>query len=260
MNRRYYISILFIFILIAAGCSSLQPPPGKTLFQASIAKALFESDYDGEMTLGELKKHGDFGIGTFDNLDGEMIAVNGFFYQIKSDGAAYSVTDSQRTPFAAVTFFQPDKMLLVDTPMDFVELEQFLNENLPTKNIFYAIRIKGTFDYIKTRSVPRQEKPYPPLVDIAKKQPVFEFNNAEGTIAGFRCPEYVKDVNIPGYHFHFLTKDRKYGGHVIALDIRDVRIDIEYINNFEMDLKKGGDFYKLDLTKDKEKDVKKVEK
>lgn len=34
--------------------------------------ALLQGDYDGEITYGELKKYGDFGLGTFNSLDGEM--------------------------------------------------------------------------------------------------------------------------------------------------------------------------------------------
>ena len=50
-----------------------------------------ESGYDGDLTLKELQKKGSFGIGTFNELDGEMICFNNNFYQIKSDGKLYPV-------------------------------------------------------------------------------------------------------------------------------------------------------------------------
>lgn len=89
------------------------------LFQTSTINALSEGVYDGEITYGELKKHGDVGIGTFNDLDGEMIELDGNFYQIKADGIVYLVDDSMRTPFAVVTFFEPDKTLLLDKSMDY---------------------------------------------------------------------------------------------------------------------------------------------
>lgn len=131
---------------------------------------------------------------------------------------------------------------------------------MPTKNIFYAIKIDGVFGYIKTRSVPRQDKPYPPLVEVVKNQPIFEFHNAEGTIAGFRCPDYVKGVNVPGYHLHFITDDKKAGGRLLECQMQNVRVGIDYTSEFFMTLPGHSEFYKVDLTKEKEKELKKVEK
>ena len=56
----------------------------------------------------ELKKHGDFGIGTFDALDGEMIVLDGVVYQAKADGHIYQAADNLTTPFATVTYFDSD--------------------------------------------------------------------------------------------------------------------------------------------------------
>ena len=92
------------------GDRSAGPPDAAALhevFQNSTINALLEGVYDGSMTYGELRRHGDFGLGTFNALDGEMVAFDGEFYQIKSDGIAYPVADEQRTPFATVLFFQP---------------------------------------------------------------------------------------------------------------------------------------------------------
>lgn len=137
--------------------------PRDVLFQVSTLDALLAGIYDGEMTYGELEEHGGFGLGTFNQLDGEMVALDGEFYQVKEDGAAYPVPDSARTPFAVVTFFEPDQELSVTGPVDYEGLKRELDDSLPTKNIFYALRIEGEFDYLKVRSVPKQTKPYKPL-------------------------------------------------------------------------------------------------
>lgn len=230
------------------------------LFQTSTIDALLEGVYDGQITYKELKEHGDFGIGTFNNLDGEMIGLGGKFYQVKTDGIAYPVDESMKTPFAAVTFFEPDKSVLLDEALNYEKLEQYLDSLLPTQNIFYAIKIKGEFSYIKARSVPRQEKPYPPLTQVVKKQSIFEFHHVEGTIVGIRSPSYVKGINVPGYHFHFITSDKRAGGHVLEFLTKKVKIEIDYTSEFYLVLPESDSFYELDLTRERQEEVEKVEK
>jgi len=189
-----------------------------------------------------------------------MIGLDGVFYQIKADGIVYAVDDAMKTPFAAVTFFEADKEIRLSESMNYRALEDYLDTMLPTENIFYAIRIDGGFRYIKTRSVPGQKKPYPPLVEVVKNQPTFEFHNVAGTVVGFRCPAYVKGVNVPGYHLHFITKDKKGGGHVLKCRIQDVTIGIDYTSGFYLALPEAGAFYETDLSKEKESELEQVEK
>ncbi|MBW2174605.1 MAG: acetolactate decarboxylase, partial [Deltaproteobacteria bacterium] len=225
-------SLAAIFLSIAiCGCSGLQKNKD-VLFQTSTIDALLAGVYDGHMTIKELKKHGDFGLGTFDGLDGEMVGLDGEFYQIKVDGTACPVDDSMKTPFAVVTFFEPDESLLLDEEMNCEELSQYLDGKLPTENIFYAVKIEGGFEYIKTRSVPRQNKPYPPLVEVVKDQSILEFYDVRGTIVGFRTPHYMKGINVPGYHLHFIAADRRAGGHLLECRMQDVGIELDYTSEF----------------------------
>ena len=217
--------------------------------------------YDGDITFQELKQHGDFGLGTVNALDGEMIGLEGKFYQIRTDGISYPINNSMKTPFAVMTFFEPDKSVWLDEAINnYEQLRGYLDNLLPTKNIFYAIKIEGVFEYIKTRSVPKQNKPYPPLVEVVKNQSTFEFHNTEGTMVGFWCPAYVEGVNVPGYHLHFITEDRKAGGHLLECRMQNVTIEIDYTSDFYMVLSQSGGFYEVDLTKGKQKELEKVEK
>lgn len=254
-----WLVVFFVIVVAISGYSSVQEKKD-VLFQASTVNALLEGVYDGEMTYEQLKRYGDFGLGTFNSLDGEMIGLEGKFYQIKADGIAYLVDGSMRTPFAVVTYFEPDKTVLLDKSVDYKELQQYLDNLLPTKNIFYALRMEGIFKYIKTRSIPKQNKPYPPLVEVVKNQPIFEFHNVKGAIAGFRCPIYIKGINVPGYHLHFITEDRKAGGHLLECQLQNVRIEIDYTSEFYMVLPEGAEFYKADLEKEKHQELEKVEK
>jgi acetolactate decarboxylase len=144
--------------------------------------------------------------------------------------------------------------------MDYEGLQGYLDEAIPDKTIFYAIKIDGTFNYIKTRSVPKQQEPYPPLVEAVKEQTIFEFHDVRGTIVGFRCPDSVKGVNVPGYHLHFITEDRKAGGHLLACQLRDATIAIDYTSEFYMVLPQHeSGRQKSDPNKDRSEDLKKVE-
>ncbi len=237
------------------------PAPGNdVLYQVSTIDALLQGVYDGVLPAGKLKTHGDFGIGTLDGLEGEMLALDGNYYQIKTDGIAYPVTEEMTTPFATVTYFEADNNFRLEKPMNLTELEEYLDQNLPAENLFYAVKVEGNFSYLKARSVPKQEKPYPKLADAVSNQTVFEFENVSGTLVGFRTPEYVKGVNVPGYHIHFITKDRRSGGHVLDFRLDGGNASLDTTNAFFMELPTSGDFNKVELGKDLQAELETVEK
>jgi acetolactate decarboxylase len=244
-----YILIATIPIVFACGC---QASPAATLnteilYQYSTIGSLLEGVYDGEMTFGELKNHGDIGLGTFNALDGEMIEIDHRFYQIPSDGVVYEVDDEMKTPFAVVTYFESDHTVVLDDAMDCGKLEKYLDGMLPTENIPFAIKITGVFSYIKARSVPRQEKPYPLLEDVIKEQVVFEFHGAEGVMVGFRLPGYIGGMNAAGYHFHFINREKNAGGHVLECLTQDVTLEIDDTNEWYVVLPGDREFYDVDI-------------
>lgn len=256
------ISVLVITAgLMGFGCWMANAQETKdSLYQVSTINALLQGFYDGELTFGELKKHGDLGIGTFASLDGEMLALDGEFFRVRADGKAYPVEVQEKTPFAVVTFFQDDLSKKINNINSYAELQQQIDQLLSNKNIFYAVRIDGIFSYVKTRSVPKQFKPYPPLAEVTKNQPTFEFQNIKGTLVGFWCPEYVNGINVPAYHLHFITSDRKYGGHLLECNLQEGKLRIDASTDFHMVLPASSDFAKVDLGKDSGKDLGKVEK
>jgi acetolactate decarboxylase len=221
------------------------------IFQNSTINALLEGVYDGSMTYGELRRHGDFGLGTFNALDGEMIAVDGEFYQIKADGVAYPVADGQRTPFATVLFFRPTHWRTLDGPLNYERFQALVDGLMEGPNLFYAVRVDGHFASVTTRSVPRQEKPYPPLDEVAKTQPVFRLENVAGTLAGFRFPDFARGLNVPGFHLHFLTEDRRAGGHVLDLVLTRGELAIDASARFHLELPTDPAFLHANLGHDR---------
>ncbi len=250
--------LLPIFILlILCGCATA---PKDTLMQVSTIDALLAGAYDGQMTLGELKTHGNFGLGTFDALDGEMIVIDNTIYQARTDGTVRVMPDSAATPFAAVVNFDADQTTLLSESLTDEALQAKIDQLAPNQNLFLAVRADGNFAHMKVRSVPGQEKPYPPLAEVVKHQAVFEYTNVTGTVLGFRCPAFVKGINVPSYHLHFISKDRKLGGHVLDFTMDSAELSLDSCNRFTLILPDAEHFGSLDLTQDRSKELEKVEK
>jgi len=229
------------------------------VFQASTVSALLEGVLDGPTTFAELARHGDFGLGTVNALDGEMTALDGEFFQATSDGRVNIVPPDMQTPFAVMIFFEPTVVVDIDTPMDFPGLTNAVDSAIPGGNIFYAIKAAGRFEQISVRSVPRQTKPYPSLLKAVDEQPVFDHQEIDGTLVGFRFPDYTQGLNVPGYHLHFLSDDRTVGGHVMRFSTRNARVEIDVTSRFQMSLPHDMDFLAADLAKDTAAAIRKAE-
>ncbi|MGN8055038.1 acetolactate decarboxylase [Pedobacter sp. 22163] len=197
------------------------------IFQSSVMSALINGVYEGNITYGELSLHGDFGLGTFNDLDGEMVAIDGKFFQLRSNGSATEVDPSQKTPFAMVTYFKGEIQHEITSPMDSRQLKGLIDSLVLSKNLFYAIRIDGEFYCVETRTVSIQSAPFKPLTEVAKEEKIFGFSELRGTLAGFRSPDYSQGISVAGYHLHFIDDEQKRGGHVLDFKINRgiVRID-----------------------------------
>ena len=231
-----------------------------TLYQTAPIDALLAGVFDGSVPLGALHARGDFGLGTFNGLDGEMILLDGAFWQVTSDGQVRQPGEAARTPFAAVTFFDRDLALEGVPAGSLAVLQKELDARLPSPNLFYAFRADGLFARVKCRSVPRQQPPYPLMTVAAKQQAVFEFTQVRGTLLGFRCPAFCRGLNVPGYHFHFLSDDRRSGGHVLDLQAEPLKLWCDPTADFALRLPEDPVFLKTDLTADREVELRKIEK
>jgi acetolactate decarboxylase len=156
-----------------------------------------------------------------------MIVFDGSIYQAAFDGSLNLMPPSTGTPFMAVTRFEPDRVLDVPAPLGYPAFKQWLEDQLPSRNIAFAVQVDGRFANIRFRSIARQEKPFPPLVEVTRRQAVFERQGVAGTLIGFWCPAFARGVNVPGLHLHFLSADRRRGGHVLdfALEAGTARLD-----------------------------------
>jgi len=231
-----------------------------SLYLCAPVNALVEGIYEEKIPLQELKRHGDFGLGTFNHLDGEMVLLDGQVYQICGNGQVNRITDdSVLTPFAAVTFYHPLSHENLAKEMPYESFLDWLGALLPSPNIFYAIRIDGTFSRMRARSVPRQEN-YRPLAEAATGQSLFHWQDIQGTLAGFFTPSFLPSVSVPGLHLHFLSDDHGRGGHLLECVPTEVRVGVQMIYHLELSLPSSLDYLTWDFRRDSGADLHKAEK
>jgi len=252
--------ILLLVLALASGCARNQHRLAITQF--STIDAILAGAYDGHWTCRKLRKYGDFGIGTFHGLDGEMIMFDGRIWQIKGDGSVVAANANMTTPFAAVTTWQPQRRLQLPAATNMESLLQAIDRLAPESNSFVAVRIDGQFHHIRARSVPAQSKPYPPLVEVTRTQTEFEFTDCAGTIVGFRAPEFSKGITVPGYHLHFLRADHSGGGHLLDLEIEAATVEVALLDRFLLLLPPHSDqtFQNIDLGIDRSQELHEAER
>ncbi|MCW4030376.1 MAG: acetolactate decarboxylase [Candidatus Bathyarchaeota archaeon] len=221
----------FAGIQIQSGSS--QNVTRDVLFQLSTYNQLVAGDYAGTMTYADLAQHGDFGIGTFDGLDGEMIALDGVFYQVPSSGVPHEASPDQTAPYTTITFFEKDQTFTVSN-LNFTQLKANIDEQLPAKDTIYAIKVSGNFEYAQTRSPQKQSIPYPNITDALKTQSVFNLTEVSATAVGFFFPSSMSGVDYAGYHLHLITDDKTAGGHLLDCIIQNATVELKEIKEYTL--------------------------
>ena len=244
VNLRNKLALVAVAALVAAVLfagfyevtQSYFPQKPDMLYQISAFNVFSAGNFEGNTTYAELAEHGDFGIGTLNGLNGEMIALNGKFYQIPTNGVPRQISSSEKTPYATVTFFNRDQEFQFANVTSDPQLTADINATLPNYNAIYAIKVHGFFDFAQTRSVPIQTEPYPPLTEAVKNQTVFNLSNVEGTAVGFYFPASMDGVDFADYHLHFLTDDHLSGGHLLECNVKNATVEIDQINNYYLQI------------------------
>lgn len=224
-----------------------------TLFQVSTSGSMVAGVYQAAVTTRVILRHGNFGLGTFENLDGEMVVLDGNVYRVRADGRVDLASPEDSAPFAVVTEFTPSSDFQSQQFGSLRELSALCDDQRPSDNIFYALRLDGEFDTIKTRAVK------PPgeggLIEAAKAQAEFNFTAIRGTLVGLWSPGFSSAFSISGYHFHFLSEDRMHGGHVLDCSSLTVRLRSQALADFHLALPETESFLKADLSKNSAADL-----
>jgi acetolactate decarboxylase len=229
-----------------------------TLYQVSTAGALVEGVYQGAVSVGLVREHGDFGLGTFEDLDGEMVVLDGHVFRVSSAGDVHEVSDDATTPFAVVTRFGDPDAVVLDVIDSLATLAVAVDTMRASANVFFAVRVDGRFDAVHVRAACRTA-PGVPLAVATEQQAEFELADVDGTMVGFWSPPYASGVEVAGYHLHFLSDDRTAGGHVLDCRGRDLRVRVQEESDVHLALPDTTAFRAADLTRDPTADLDRAE-
>lgn len=219
-----------------------------TVYQTSTIGALLAGIYDGEVTITELLTHGDFGLGTFNRLDGEMLVLDGVCYHLRADASITVADGDDLTPFAVVTWFYADTTISIASRTTRTELLAMIDRAVSSANLIHAIRITGSFAHVRTRTVVAQAVPYPPLTKATAEEPITDFAHLPGTLAGFRMPDYEQGISVAGYHFHFIDDHRRRGGHALDFELHGGEIAVCSSSELHLSVPRSGAFLAADLS------------
>jgi len=240
MRPHFLLPISFLLLSLPLTSSEAQTgnqaahlPPAVTtsdpnLFQISTLGALTVGVFDGAYPIGLLRAQGDFGVGTFDGIDGELVVLDGHFYHARSNGSVQESKDSELTSFAAVVHFVPERRYSVSN-MTMSELNTYIASLIPSDNYFYAIKIHGLFSSVTARAIPKLSKPFPTLAQATEEEVIFTRRGVQGTAVVLRSPAYVSELNVAGDHFHFISDDTQFGGHALDLTAEKVTLEVQQI-------------------------------
>jgi len=224
--KKFLLAILAALILLG-GCAA-QQADRETIYQGAAMEALLAGNYGAVATVGDIKKEGDTGLGTFTGLDGEMIILDGMVYRAAKTGEVTEQGDGEGSPFYAVTDFDADIQKEIENEsLDYDGLKALLDTLRPRNDLPYAVLIHCTLANVQVRSVGPYAEPYPPLAVAVAEQATFDYGGVSGTLVGFWFPDFLGNANAAGYHLHFLSDDHAQGGHVLALMLvnADIRMD-----------------------------------
>ncbi len=269
MKKRATVLLAAAMLLSLSACAQqpAQTPAApvqdtETVYQVALLQSLTQGYYDGIINVSDLKTHGDIGIGTFEGVNGEMIVLDGKVYQALSDGSVQEAADTETVPFSNVTFFDSDVTVDMTEIENMAAFKSALDKTVSEKgkNMFYMIKVNGTFEKMLVRSELKQEKPYKTLDKaLETDQREFNYENIAGTVVGLYCPDYMSGLNAAGWHFHFISDDKTKGGHILELSFKNAKAELDITPSFDLALSDNADFQSMELAKNVDDAIKKVE-
>ncbi|MBQ6756756.1 MAG: acetolactate decarboxylase [Oscillospiraceae bacterium] len=233
------------------------------MYQISTLQALALGYSRAVVTAGELLREGNTGLGTFEDVNGEMIVLDGHCYRADEDGAVTEVAPDTGVPFAAVARLTGEQRFSLGAMTSLNAIREELTRKIEERfglNSMHVVRIEGVFDKVDARSEAPYRSHHVSLKDIlGKNQKAFIFENIRGSLVGVYFPDYMDGINMPGWHLHFLSEDRTKGGHVFDVSLREGAALVDKITNIEIDLPKEAAFDTYSLKQNLQEEIKSVE-
>lgn len=233
------------------------------IFQVSTLQALALGYSRAVITVEEFLKHGDTGLGTFEDVNGEMILLDGICYRATEDGTVLPAEPKMGVPFASACRLQGTGSFDVPAQPDISSLKAFLNlkiEEVFGLNSMHIARLDGSFKKISARSESAYESQHITLKEVLKTtQKDFIFEDIDGTLICVYYPDYMDGINAPGWHLHFISADRRSGGHVFEIDMKGAKAIIDKIDTIELRLPGVPAFDTYSLKDASQEEIKEVE-
>lgn len=233
------------------------------IYQVSTLQALMLGYFRSVINVSELLKHGDIGLGTFTDVDGEMIVLDGSCYRATETGDVVPAEPDRGVPFSTVCTMDETTPMKFDSMNSVEDLKASLNNLIDSQfglNSMHMARIDGEFEVIDARSESGYESVHVDLKTVlGRTQKAFKFENIKGTLVCVYFPDYMDGINAPGWHLHFISEDRKHGGHLFELVMKSGKGQISKINSIELKLPDEPVFDTFALKKVSKEIVKAVE-
>lgn len=227
-------AVLGLLVIVPLG---LAPAPVQATIgfdrvdQAGTYASLTHPDYDGVARLrdviGSSPDSTLIGLGTFDQLDGELVIVGGRAYRVGTTGTPVAVSLNRRTPFVQAIGFRADASRRLPTGTSCSDLVAVIDELVGSTRGVVAVRMTGTFTDLVTASTRRQSRPYRPLAAVLARQVQFPLGAVTADLVGFRTGADFDGVAAPGLTLHGLTADRSAGGRVLRCATDRVRLAVD---------------------------------
>jgi len=233
------------------------------MYQVSTLQALMLGYNNSVITVSELLKHGDTGLGTFEGVDGEMIVVDGICYRATEDGSVVLAEGDKGVPFSTVCSLEGFRTFDIGAFTSAEELKAELTNLIEEHfgiNSMHMVRIDGEFSLIDARSEYGYRSMHISLKDVlSKTQKAFKFENIRGTLVCVYFPDYMDGINASGWHIHFISEDRKCGGHVFEISMIRGKVIMDRINSIELKLPDEPVFDTYSLKEASGNEIKQVE-
>ena len=233
------------------------------MYQVSTLQALALGYSRSVITVHELLQHGNTGLGTFENVNGEMIVMNGHCYRADQTGALSEVPDNMGVPFAAVATSLGTQQFTLQDMQSIDQIREQLTLKIEEKfalNSMHIVKIDGFFPKVDARSEAPYRAHHLSLKDLlSKNQRAFLFENIKGSLVGVYFPDYMDGINMPGWHLHFISEDKTKGGHVFDVEMKEGTVRLDRNNTITLELPTEPAFDTYSLKQDLREEIKSVE-
>lgn len=227
---RLLASTLAVAAVLAPAAAYADEHHASELVQIGTYDYLTQPDFTGLTSVGRIAQGQTLGLGTFANLDGELVMVGGTVYQVRPDGTPRVANPETRTPFMQAIRFRPKVNAPVPPGTTCAQLPRLITELAKRSDGIIAVRVRGTFSELVTRSVTADPPPFQSLSQTIAEQTVFELGERRAALVGFWQGHDALGIGQAGLHLHGLTADRTAGGHVLSCTAGgDVQLSVQTV-------------------------------